>query len=235
MTEQYIQQALVTTNKSATLETLNILCREFTDNGTSPQGSTEPLLLPALKHLTFAPRIQAVSDFRVLSPGLESLHIILENQGHRPDFGSSENPFILDPRRGTLRELVLNANGDTFMATGIMDCILPVMQKLGREDVNLETLTIRDVIAVADISDDVPHLPQSLRIKNLVFQDAMVSFTDEITLSGPSDPKEMHAGWKGFTRLCERADVVMMRTGGGERERVLERGEWVRPHKTTLM
>jgi hypothetical protein len=223
----------VITNRSATLEILNILCRESIDNGTSPQGSTEPLLLPALKHLTFAPRVQAISDVRVLGPSLESLHIILENQGHRPDFGSSENPFILGPRCATLRELVLNAEGDTFMATGIMDCILPVMQTLGREDVNLETLTIRDVAACADIGDDVPHLPQSLRIKKLVFQDATVSFTDEITLSGPSDPKEMHAGWTGFMRLCEYADVVMMRTGG--RERVLEQEEWVRPHKTTFM
>jgi hypothetical protein len=104
----------VTTNRSAILETLNVLCATFYsypwELGTSPHGSTEPLHLPALKYLTFTPNIQSISEFRVIGPGLEFLHIVLDGQQfYHPDFGESENQRIVDLRRGTQRELVLSA------------------------------------------------------------------------------------------------------------------------------
>jgi hypothetical protein len=138
------------------------------------------------------------------------LHIVLDERGH-------ENRFILNPRRGTLRELVLSANGQNFPAMGMLDCITSVMEGRGDKGVDLERVTIRDINAVADINDNIHDLPGSSRFKELVFQDATVSFTDSITLSGPSNPKDMHAGWTGFERLCERADVVKIRNEEGER------------------
>jgi hypothetical protein len=79
-------------------------------------------------------------------------------------------------------------------------------------------------VTIRDINDDIHDLPGSSRFKELVFQDATVSFTDSITSSGPSNPKDIYAGWTGFERLCERADVVKIRNEDGER--VLGREEW---------
>jgi hypothetical protein len=70
MTQQFIENALVETEICTTLKTLNMLCTgvlDFVDaNAASPLGSGEPFVLPALKHLTLSPRIQSISNLRVL-------------------------------------------------------------------------------------------------------------------------------------------------------------------------
>jgi hypothetical protein len=84
-----------------------------------------------------------------------------------------------------------------------------------------------------DLDGVVPDLPAYSRFNELLFEDATVSFADHVAMRGPSPSQKMHAGWQGFLRLCERADVVKMRSGVYE-ERILEREEWERAHEIDL-
>jgi hypothetical protein len=225
-TSQYFQRTLIIQSFASILETLHMLkpisipvYRSV--SVTSPQGSAKPLRLPALKHLTFSPTCQENSSFRVTCPNLVSLHIALDDHCHATDFGSADLPYILDPQQATLRELVVSANQYVVTASAVFGALISVLRRAAV----LEKVTIRNMIVQMDIAYDIPYLPHDALIREFVFENVKVSFTDEITLSGPSKPVDLGAGWRPIPRLCERAGVVRLRKRG-EEERVLERREW---------
>jgi hypothetical protein len=89
----------------------------------------------------------------------------------------------------------------------------------------LSTFTIRDMEVVVDIGFQYRNYPLSaVRIKELVFEDVKISFKDEITLSGPSEPVDLCAGSRLLQSLAPLAEVVRLRTGSTER--VVESAEW---------
>jgi hypothetical protein len=109
---------------------------------------------------------------------------------------------------------------------------MPILEKWGGKGANFGKLTIRDMKFIVHIGDDDHHPPGSSRFKELVFQDVTLNFADPISESGPSVPQDVHAGWEGFLRLCERADVVKIRER--EKERVLGREKWEKAQTINL-
>jgi hypothetical protein len=159
------------------------------------------------------------------------LHIILNEPvlEEEVDYGSAENPFIMSAEQDTLRALTLSANHESIRHTSIFRARVPVMQRLGCKEVDIERVMIRDLTATMDSSDvdSVLQLPGSSRFKEFLFENTAICFPEQDNLSNGAI--DMIASSQGFLWLYERADVLKMRSE--DDVRVLERKEWVTAHE----
>ena len=172
-----------------------------------------------LKHLTLSPSYSEISQVRFFGPHLMSLHLVLDNRGDAFDTGSTEG-LPLDNIRSGLRSIILSGNKQHVHTALLLQCIVPATSNI----LSLPLLTIRDMIVIMDINYGVERLPGEGRFEELHFENVKCCFTDEITLSGPSDPVELSNRWKALPRLCERADTVRLKTD--EVDKKIEPFEW---------
>lgn len=194
-------------NLQKTLETmtiLNVSFEGFSEEG--PSTKVTPLIeCPTLKHLTLSPSCSEISNFLVRCPNLTSLHLVLDNRGDVFDTGSTKGLPLHTIQPG-LRSYTLSGKGQHVNTALLLQCIVPASSNIA----SLPLLTIRDMIVIMDINYGVHRLPGDGRFNELVFENVKYCFTDEMTLSGPSDPVELDRKWKALPRLCERADCVRL-------------------------
>jgi hypothetical protein len=220
---------LTTTSLASTLESFCLLRPAkgpFGENyPTSPEASVHPLRLDALKCLSLSPTYQENTGFRTICPNLICLHIHLDERGYAADFGSPQQPYILPPGRGKLRELAVSASQDDVTPAAVFGLLVSVLQRAPL----LDKVTLRDMTIQADITYDAPELPLDAHIQELVFENVKISFIDRITSSEPGEPVDLQVGWKPMLRLRERASVVRLESKHAEE--VLRKSEWEEMHK----
>ena len=199
--------------------TILVACSEGLSGIGPSEERSPPVAYPKLQHLTLSPLCSEISHARFSCPHLTSLHLVLDNRGDAFDTGSTEGLPLNDIRSG-LRSLILSGYNSHVNTALLLQCIIPATSKISC----LPQLTIRDMIVIMDINYGVERLPGDGRFEQLQFDNVKCSFTDEITLSGPSEPIDLSRAWKALPRLCERADTVRLKKPGEDRR--MEAYEW---------
>lgn len=217
-------KAIKITGLKQTLQSLVLLTgplEPVPHEGRSPQGSI-PVQFSQLEHLTITPSCHEASTFRIhlAPPHLTSLHIVLDDRGFELDPGSAEDSRYSTGFPSGLRSYTISANFQHIPTESLLRCIGQATSCVN----SLNLLTIKDIILVMDISSDFDSLPGEGCFQDLLFDNVEYCFTDEITLSGPSDPISLDSRWKALPRLCERADRVRIKTGFNER--VITQEDW---------
>ncbi len=177
---------------------------------------------PNLKHLTLSPSYLEISQVRVICPNLATLHLVLDNGGD-PQYPGSEKGLPVSDIRSSLRYIIISGKNDHVDTALLIQCIVPITVHIP----NLPLLTIRDMIGYWDINYGVARLPGDGRFRELRFENVTwcwIDEMDEMVLHGPTAPIELSPSWKALPRLCERADVVKVKTDGVER--VMQPFEW---------
>lgn len=172
----------------------------------SPEADN-PLELPRLEHLTFGSICHDLSGFRVQASSITSLHIILGPQDFDLDLNMVQH-------RPTLQHITLSGLNSRVADQSLWTNLTSVASKPMPA---LKSLTLRDMTVVIDIGHDVPTQMNVLpRFEDVSIDNVMICYTDEITNEGPSDPHSLYdelEGWKGFCRLFDFADRVLMKVG----------------------
>jgi hypothetical protein len=200
---QLVQRALAITKLKDTLETIVFL--NTSHEGLRDQDhfylSATPMAFPSLQHLTVALTARRISDCAVRASHLTSFHVVLDHYSFSEEELMYENEIFPEIHPGLHHYTISGSNGQVI-TDELLECIWPLLGC----DFTLPRLTIRDMIVVDDISYNIPRLRDSGRIGLLVFQNVTYCFTDQITLSGPSEPRELDHRWKLLTALLQRAD-----------------------------
>ncbi|KAF1844081.1 uncharacterized protein K460DRAFT_419042 [Cucurbitaria berberidis CBS 394.84] len=219
---QYIQEALEATALNETLETLTVLTASFEGFLEEPTSlrKAKPLHLPKLKHLTLSPSYHDISRFAVYCPNITSWHTVLDSRAETFDLIPSQTAGDSIQMDSSLRSYTISAKGQYIQTSTLVRSIAAATDRFA----SIPILVVRDLIILFDINYDVHPLPGEGRFKELVFENSKYCCTDEITLSGPSEPKELDSKWRALPRLCERAGRVRLKTGMVDR--VIERSEW---------
>jgi hypothetical protein len=207
---QLVQKALVTTQLTKTLETIVFLNRSF-DFYLWPLTSLEDsttLSCPNLRHLTIALSAGDISYHGLRPSNLMSLHIVVDNISSPKYLEPDENTpyhswpdYAFPDSLTNLRHYTISGKNDCVPVETLDANISPILEHIS----TLQSLTIRDMKVVIDISY-VPEFESNGRIALLVFDNVKYCMTDEITLSGPSEPKELDDRCKLFVELLGHAE-----------------------------
>jgi hypothetical protein len=170
--------------------------REITEDAVS-------LLYPTLRHLTFDVTAAYISDCQFGSSYLTSLHLVVEDGSMCSDAERSfRRPGTFLDMLPHLRHFAISGRKDYIRTDLLLLIISPVLQR----ESTLQSLTMRDLMLVIDISYVPPEFKGNGRIALLVVDNVKYCLADEITLSGPSEPKELDDKCKLFVELLGHAD-----------------------------
>jgi hypothetical protein len=199
-----IEEILTNTPFANTLESLSLL-NSRRSVCIFPQATLErpmSLACPNLRHLTFSLSAGCISDCVLRPSQLTSLHIVIDTA---PMFNESAKnityrPEIL-PNLVSLRHYTISGGNDHVLADTLLPNVFPILQHSSK----LLSLTVRDMKMVVDISY-VPRSQSNGHVEILTFDNVQYCMTDEITLSGPSKPKELDGRCKPYVELVGYAD-----------------------------
>jgi hypothetical protein len=161
---------------------------------------------PTLRHFTchLACPAYTHSECRISAPNLTSLHLVLDHifltlWSSNLDFTTFVPELPL-----TLESYTVSGNNNALGADQLFWCIMPILKYA----TTLPLLRIQDLTLNVDISEAGPELEDDLRIDLLIFDNVTYCLHDEITLSGPSDPKDPDHRCKPFATLIRHANSV---------------------------
>jgi hypothetical protein len=104
----------------------------------------------------------------------------------------------------TLESYTISGNKNALGADHLFGYIMPIL----RHATTLPLLRIQDMTLNVDISEEGPELRDDPRIDLLIFDNVTYCLHDEITLSGPSDPKDADHRCKPLATLIRHANNV---------------------------
>jgi hypothetical protein len=194
-----------------TLESLSLFTSFFVGK-TWPLATSEcPLSLSCLnlRHLTFALSAGCISDYGIWPSQLTSLHVVVDTASWIRE--SADNTACRPetfPNLASLRHYTISGTNGHVPAATILVNVSPIMQHSSR----LLSLTVRDMKVVVDISY-VSKLESKAHIGLVVFDNVQYCMADEITLSGPSEPKELDERCKPYVELVGHADQSRIISG----------------------
>jgi hypothetical protein len=160
---------------------------------------------PSLRHLT-----SHLSDplrstgCRISAPNLTSLHFVMSHS-----FVSLWNKNLgftafLPKLPLNLQSYTISVGNQELRSDQLFWCITTILAG----STTLPVLRIQDLTLNVDISEAGPELEDDLRIDLLIFENVTYCLHDEITLSGPSDPKDPDHRCKPFATLIRHANSV---------------------------
>jgi hypothetical protein len=142
---------------------------------------------------------------------MESIHVVLDQYVRGPSdiidpsiHDPCPNPFPCPTTTPALKTLVISGQDEHIDNEIVFTYLRSWMDK----ETMLPLLILRDMKIVIDIGFNAPEIKGKGRFEKLIFDNVQYCFTDEITLSGPSEPKDMDVGWKVLPLLLQRANVV---------------------------
>lgn len=196
----------MTTMLRETLETMTLLAPpgKHLWELTTAQEELLPIDYPGLQHLTLAITTREISDFRIRAPHMTSLHIVLDDHYL---VRCSLVPYLaafvpeLDPG---LRKYTISGSKKLVSTGLLLKFISPVFSRFK----TLPLLTLRNLTTVIDIGFEVPDFDGQGRIEQLVFDNFKYCLTDDITMSGPSEPRAVDHRWTPLPKLLQRADKM---------------------------
>lgn len=175
-----------------------------------------------LQHLTIHLGSQLVNLELHHLPCLRSLHVLLQT-----DFDALDCVRVVDDlfrhNHHNLREYNLSGKDRPIYAEGLVgteDLMMPMLAPLFKNGVQLDLLTIKDVDLGFDIGFDMPSYVGSsnCRFEHVVFDNVTYCLFDEITMSGPSTPKDIDDKWRPMIALKNKAkDVKIVQREGPDR------------------
>jgi hypothetical protein len=161
------------------------------------------LSYPTLRHLTLNLTAAYISDCQFGPSHLTSLHLVV---GEGLMCSDAEQSF---QRPGTfldilphLRHFAISGRNDYVHTDLLLLIISPVLQR----ESTLQSLTMRDLKVVIDINYVPPQLKGNGRIALFLLDNVKYCLVDEITLSGPSEPKGLDDKCKLFVELLGHSD-----------------------------
>ncbi|KAH7085927.1 hypothetical protein BKA63DRAFT_29169 [Paraphoma chrysanthemicola] len=201
-----IQNVLDTTRLMDALETITVLgpAPPLLWDWKPPRTRMLQITYANLQHLTLAPVAYYMSDFSLRAPHLISLHIVLDDIFFDTNLMESQGRYFPELVPGLRKYTISGSTGlvDTEM---LLEFIVPVFTRYEA----LPILTIRNMTTVIDINFEMSEIRGSGRIELLVFENFNYCLTDQITLSGPCDPRAVDQRWAPLVKLLERADKTL--------------------------
>jgi hypothetical protein len=104
----------------------------------------------------------------------------------------------------TLKSYIISGSNEEFDTEEFFWFITPTFERV----IAVPLLRIRDLRLLVDISDEVPEVKETLRIDLLVFENVTYCLQDQITLSGPTDPRNPDQRCKPFAALFQHAKEI---------------------------
>lgn len=134
----------------------------------------------------------------MLPSKISSIHIILSAREFDLDLKLGEN-------HPAVHTVIISGNNDTVA----QEVLWSNLGSAGLRHMEaVKSLIIRDMIISIDIGRDPPErLAPMPHFSDILFANVKMCFTDEITLSGPSDPTEISYKWKGLSLLCDHGSI----------------------------